>query len=107
MEDERAKLKKRLFEISKKRVRIVKEYTVCFLCCDCVGKLTSTPQQLIRAAIADQVEATRSGLEFLQVGANKNALETLCQEKDEKYQRALAEFEEGLSHQTFLERPRI
>ncbi|KAG2138085.1 uncharacterized protein EDB93DRAFT_1106448 [Suillus bovinus] len=49
MEDERAKLKKKLFEISKKRVRIVKEYT-----------------QLIRAAITDQVEATRSGLEFLQ-----------------------------------------
>jgi hypothetical protein len=43
------------------------------------------------------VEATRSGLEFLQVGANKNALEALCQEKDEKYQRALAEFEEGSS----------
>ncbi|KAG1833286.1 P-loop containing nucleoside triphosphate hydrolase protein [Suillus subluteus] len=78
VEDERAKLKKRLFEISKKRVRIVKEYT-----------------QLIRAAIADQVEATRSGLEFLQVGANKNALEALCQEKDDKYQRALAEFEEA------------
>ncbi|KAG1750954.1 hypothetical protein EDD22DRAFT_252965 [Suillus occidentalis] len=78
VEDERAKLKKKLFEISKKRVRIVKEYT-----------------QLIRAAIADQVEATRCGLEFLQVGANKNALETLCQEKDEKYQRALAEFEEA------------
>ncbi|KAG2359387.1 P-loop containing nucleoside triphosphate hydrolase protein, partial [Suillus spraguei] len=77
VEDERAKLKKRLFEISKKRVRIVKEYT-----------------QLIRAAITDQAEATRSGLEFLQVGANKNALEALCQEKDEKYQRALAEFEE-------------
>jgi hypothetical protein len=52
---------------------------------------------LIRAAIADQVEATRSGLEFLQVSANKNALEALCQEKDEKYQRALAEFEEGPS----------
>ncbi|KAG2141629.1 P-loop containing nucleoside triphosphate hydrolase protein [Suillus cothurnatus] len=78
VEDERAKLKKKLFEISKKRVRIVKEYT-----------------QLIRAAIGDQVEATRSGLEFLQVGANKNALEALCQEKDEKYQRALAEFEEA------------
>jgi hypothetical protein len=31
VEDERAKLKKKLFEISKKRVRIVKEYTVSFL----------------------------------------------------------------------------
>jgi len=43
----------------------------------------------------DQAAATRSGIEFLQVAANRNALETLCQEKDEKYQRALAEFEQG------------
>lgn len=54
------------------------------------------PQQLIRAAIVDQTAATRSGLEFLQVAANRNALEALCQEKDEKYQRALAEFEQGV-----------
>ncbi|KAJ8594009.1 hypothetical protein M405DRAFT_543679 [Rhizopogon salebrosus TDB-379] len=78
VDEERAKLKKKLLDFSKKRIKIAKEYT-----------------QLIRAAIADQVEATRSGLEFLQVSANKNALEALCQEKDEKYQRALAEFEEA------------
>ncbi|KAH7912946.1 hypothetical protein BJ138DRAFT_1147123 [Hygrophoropsis aurantiaca] len=78
MEDERARLKKKLLELSKRRIKIVKDYSL-----------------LIRGAITDQVEATRSGLEFLQVGANKNALEVLCQEKDEQYQKALAEFEEA------------
>ncbi|EGO27756.1 hypothetical protein SERLADRAFT_354935 [Serpula lacrymans var. lacrymans S7.9] len=70
VEDERARLKKKLLELSKKR-------------------------QLIRALIVNQVDATRSGLEFLQVGANKNALEALCQQKDEAYQKAFAEFEEA------------
>ncbi|KAF9236197.1 P-loop containing nucleoside triphosphate hydrolase protein [Melanogaster broomeanus] len=75
---ERVRLKKKLLDLSKKRVKIAKDYT-----------------QLIRAAIADQAAATRSGLEFLQVGANKTALEALCQQKDERYQRALAEFEQA------------
>ncbi|KIJ69821.1 hypothetical protein HYDPIDRAFT_78852 [Hydnomerulius pinastri MD-312] len=78
VDEERTRLKRKLLDLSKKRVRIAKEYT-----------------QLIRAAISDQTAATRSGIEFLQVGANKNALEALCQEKDERYQRALAEFEEA------------
>ncbi|KIK95336.1 hypothetical protein PAXRUDRAFT_25548 [Paxillus rubicundulus Ve08.2h10] len=81
--EERAGLKKKLLDLSQKRVKIAKGYT-----------------QLIRAAIADQTAATRSGLEFLQVGANKNALEALCQQKDEGYQRALSEFEEA--DQVFL-----
>ena len=38
--------------------------------------------QRIEAAVADQVAATRNGLELLQVGANKSALNALCQEKD-------------------------
>ncbi|KAH7887410.1 hypothetical protein F5I97DRAFT_1925860 [Phlebopus sp. FC_14] len=78
VDEERARLKNKLLNLCKKRVRIVKEYT-----------------QLIRAAISDQNAATRSGIEFLQVGANRNALEALCQQKDERYQRALAEFEEA------------
>ncbi|KAH7926802.1 P-loop containing nucleoside triphosphate hydrolase protein [Leucogyrophana mollusca] len=78
VDDERARLKKKLVELSKRRIRIAKDYS-----------------SLIRGAITDQIEATRSGLEFLQVGANKNALETLCREKDEEYQKALAEFEEA------------
>ncbi|KAG8218951.1 hypothetical protein J3R82DRAFT_4662 [Butyriboletus roseoflavus] len=82
-DEERARLKRRLLELSKKRVKVSLEYT-----------------QLINAAVADQAAATRSGLEFLQVGANKNALEVLCQAKDTGYQRALAEFEEA--HQIYV-----
>ncbi|KAG6373746.1 hypothetical protein JVT61DRAFT_5888 [Boletus reticuloceps] len=77
-DEERSRLRRMLLGSSRKRVKISLEYT-----------------QLINAAVADQVAATRSGLEFLQVGANKNALDTLCQQKDAGYQRALAEFEEA------------
>lgn len=63
-------------------------------------------QQLIVAAVADQAAATRSGLEFIQVGANKTALEVLCEQKDTAYQRALAEFEEGNSS-TFIHPPDV
>ncbi|KAI6127379.1 hypothetical protein EDD16DRAFT_283257 [Pisolithus croceorrhizus] len=83
VDDERARLKQELLDISQKRVKVAKDYT-----------------QLIRALIVDQSAATRSGIEFLQVGANRSALEALCQEKDERYQRALAEFEEA--DKTFL-----
>jgi hypothetical protein len=41
------------------------------------------------------MEGTRIGLQFLQVGANKLALEELCKKKDEKYNAALAEFNKG------------
>ncbi|KAI6040437.1 hypothetical protein EDC04DRAFT_1511156 [Pisolithus marmoratus] len=78
VDDERARLKQKLLDISQKRVKVAKDYT-----------------QLIRALIVDQIAATRSGIEFLQVGANRNALDALCQEKDERYQRALAEFEQA------------
>ncbi|KAI6034873.1 hypothetical protein F5J12DRAFT_2067 [Pisolithus orientalis] len=78
VDDERARLKQGLLDISQKRVKVAKDYT-----------------QLIRSLIVDQIAATRSGIEFLQVGANRNALEALCQEKDERYQRALAEFDEA------------
>lgn len=52
-------------------------------------------QDLVRGVINDQVEATRVGLEYLQVGANKAALEVLCEKKDEKYNAAFAEFHRG------------
>ncbi|KAG6331320.1 hypothetical protein ID866_7769 [Astraeus odoratus] len=78
VDKERIRLKQKLLDISKKRVEVAKDY-----------------KQLIKAAIVDQIAATRSGIEFLQVCANKNALEALCQQKDERYRRALAEFEEA------------
>lgn len=45
--------------------------------------------------ISEQKEATKNGLKFVQVGANKTALQELCNRKDEKYQTALTEFTEG------------
>lgn len=49
----------------------------------------------MRSLIRDQAESTRVALEFVQVGANKAALDALCKEKDEEFQKALAEFDEG------------
>ena len=55
-------------------------------------------QALVRAAIRDQIEATRVGIEYLQVGANKTALEELCQQKDAKYTKAVAEWQDGIRY---------
>ncbi|KAG5651262.1 hypothetical protein H0H81_009306, partial [Sphagnurus paluster] len=74
-ERERERVKRELVNITKKRIQIAHEYT-----------------SLARSAIADQTEATRSGIRYLQTGANKAALQELCNKKDEKYQTALAEF---------------
>lgn len=49
----------------------------------------------MRSLIRDQAEATRVGLEWAQISANKAALENLCKVKDEEYNKALAEFDEG------------
>lgn len=46
-------------------------------------------QALMRAAIQEQEQATRAGLEYLQVAANKAALELMC--KEQKDQLAEAE----------------
>lgn len=50
---------------------------------------------LARSVITEQTETTRIGLEFLQIGANKAALQELCDRKDTKYENALREFNEG------------
>lgn len=49
----------------------------------------------MRSLIRDQAENTRVALEFVQVGANKAALDAMCKEKDEEFQKALADLEEG------------
>ncbi|KAF9458464.1 P-loop containing nucleoside triphosphate hydrolase protein [Collybia nuda] len=74
---ERVKVKKELLSITKKRVGIAKEYT-----------------ELARSIIPEQKETTKTGLKFVQVGANKAALQELCNRKDDKYQTALATFNE-------------
>ncbi|KAG6812148.1 hypothetical protein H0H92_004147 [Tricholoma furcatifolium] len=76
VETGRANLKKQLLKITKQRIQIAKEYT-----------------HLARSIIGEQTEATRMGIHFLQIGANKAALQDLCNRKDEKYNNALAEFD--------------
>ncbi|KAI0920810.1 hypothetical protein AcW1_005022 [Taiwanofungus camphoratus] len=78
MDTERTNLKARLLALAKKRADIAKDYL-----------------KHIRATIKEQEEATRIGLQWLQVGANKAALEVMCRQQDEEYQQALAEFNEA------------
>jgi structural maintenance of chromosomes protein 5 len=52
-------------------------------------------QELVRGSIKDQEDTTRIGIKYLQIGANKAALEDLAQEKDAEYTEALAEFGKG------------
>ncbi|KAF8165900.1 P-loop containing nucleoside triphosphate hydrolase protein [Crassisporium funariophilum] len=76
-EHERVDLKRKLLKITKKRVQHAKEYT-----------------DLVHAIVAEQTEYTRTALKYLQIGANKGALQALCNKKDERYQTTLAEFQE-------------
>ncbi|KAI0044470.1 P-loop containing nucleoside triphosphate hydrolase protein [Auriscalpium vulgare] len=77
-EAEREKLKQQLLDLTRKRALIAGQYA-----------------ELVRAAIADQVEATKTGLQFLQICSNKKALEALIDERDVAYQQALAAFTEA------------
>jgi len=49
----------------------------------------------MRSLIREQAENTRVALEFVQVAANKAALDALCKEKDEEFQKALAALQDG------------
>ncbi|KAA1477744.1 P-loop containing nucleoside triphosphate hydrolase protein [Dentipellis sp. KUC8613] len=75
---ERQTLKRKLLDVTRKRAQIAREYA-----------------DLARAAITLQEEATRIGLQYLQIGSNKNALDILLQERDIAYNKAMAEFEEA------------
>lgn len=75
VEAERASLKKQILEFTKKRANIAKQYA-----------------DIVRAAIKDQAAATKFGLEFLQTGANKIALEALIEERDVEYHKAVDRF---------------
>ncbi|KAI0371444.1 P-loop containing nucleoside triphosphate hydrolase protein [Pilatotrama ljubarskyi] len=70
---ERNQLKQQLLTLASKRVELVKEYAA-----------------LMRAAIREQEKASRAGLEYLQVCANKSALERLCKEQKEEIDAAEA-----------------
>ncbi|KAL6307041.1 P-loop containing nucleoside triphosphate hydrolase protein [Sparassis latifolia] len=78
VEDERIRLRSQLVVLTKKRADIVKDFS-----------------KIIRSVITTQQEATRIGLEYLQVAANKTALEAMCQDQEEEYQKAVAEFNDA------------
>ncbi|PSR78324.1 hypothetical protein PHLCEN_2v7446 [Hermanssonia centrifuga] len=70
---ERASLKTKILEKARQRMNIVKEY-----------------EALLRQAIAEQVECTKLGLEYLQVSAKKTALDVLYRTQQEEVDRASA-----------------
>ncbi|KAF9076995.1 P-loop containing nucleoside triphosphate hydrolase protein [Rhodocollybia butyracea] len=74
-DQERLEIRTQLVNLAKKRLKIVKEYTTHS-----------------KKVVLEQQETTRLGLQYLQVNANRAALETLCEKKDEKYNRAMDEF---------------
>jgi hypothetical protein len=79
-EQERKKLKDSLVNVSKKRIKIAREYT-----------------DLARSIYKGQLECTNAGLEWLQALTNHTALKALCAEKDAKYTQAVAKFNDSTS----------
>ncbi|KAL1705307.1 hypothetical protein EV121DRAFT_258668 [Schizophyllum commune] len=77
IEAKRAKLKKQLLELGTRRIKLTKEII-----------------DLARTIRDEQTKNTMTGIKHLQITANKEALEKLVKEKDEKYQKALAKFAE-------------
>jgi structural maintenance of chromosomes protein 5 len=90
-----AELRQDILKRTKQRLKITKQYTVIIYIQNLPVSLMLFVQELMRSLIRDQAENTRIALEYVQVGANKAALDALCKEKDEQFQKALAEFNEG------------
>lgn len=78
LDQEKARFKKRLADLSLKRVKLVKEYT-----------------GLANSVVSEQRGATQVGLKFLQICANRAALQVQCDKKEEKYKKIMAEFEKA------------
>lgn len=55
-------------------------------------------QEYMRDAIKEQEAACKAGLLYIQTCANHTALEAKIKEKDEKFNKALADFEESVCH---------
>jgi len=49
----------------------------------------------VHSIVAEQTQCTLVGLQYLQIGANRLALQELCKRKDDKYENALVEFNES------------
>ena len=52
---------------------------------------------MIRQTITDQKEATRLGLQFLQIGANVEGVQEIFKARNEEAAKAMAEYQRGLS----------
>ena len=50
---------------------------------------------MVHSIVAEQGQCTLIGLQYLQIGANRAALEDLCKRKDDKYEYALVEYNES------------
>ncbi|KAJ3504973.1 hypothetical protein NLJ89_g7660 [Agrocybe chaxingu] len=74
-EQKQKKLQKQLISNAEQRMEFAKDYTI-----------------LIHNIIHEQQRCTLVGLKYLQIAANKTALQELCDRKDEKYQTALKEY---------------
>ncbi len=77
-EHERTEIKRKISDLTKKRVAILGQYAT-----------------LARSVVNEQSKATRLGLEFLQICANKSALKSLIDEKEKNFQKVQAEYHEG------------
>ena len=49
----------------------------------------------MHSIVAEQGQCTLIGLQYLQIGANRAALQDLCKRKDDKYENALVEYNES------------
>ncbi|KAF7432634.1 Structural maintenance of chromosomes protein 5 [Pleurotus ostreatus] len=76
-DQKRAQIKKEINRLARERTKLARDYV-----------------ELSKAVVAEQKEATKAGLEYLQIGANKAALAELCKRKDERYEIALAAWHE-------------
>ena len=88
---ERNRLKQELLTITSKRVDCIRAYVVSrqrTLCRLLRHPLTALVKDLMRGAIKEQEGAARAGLEFLQVSANKAALEAMCKDQAEAIAQA-------------------
>ncbi|PPQ85444.1 hypothetical protein CVT26_014762, partial [Gymnopilus dilepis] len=79
VDEQRKKIKKLLMANAEQRLIYAKEYT-----------------DLVHAIIVEQERCTKVGLKCLQIAANREYLQELCDRKDQKYNEALAEFTKGL-----------
>ncbi|KAI0340832.1 P-loop containing nucleoside triphosphate hydrolase protein [Trametopsis cervina] len=75
VDDERAQLKRKILQLAHKRGNILKEY-----------------QKLMAAAMKEQVQCTRAGLEYLHVGARKTAVDALCKEQQQELNEAMSRY---------------